>query len=137
MTSYGLEILSEDECAELLSAGSLGRVAVWTGEHPAILPVLYRMLDGDIVFRTAPGEKLIAAALRREVVFEIDNADPATHAGWSVNVVGEATEIVRPEERARVAELGLEAWAGEYRDRFVRILTRQISGRRLRPTEAI
>jgi hypothetical protein len=40
-----------------------------------VLPVVYALLDRDVVFRTAPGEKLIAAALNRTVAFEVDEYD--------------------------------------------------------------
>lgn len=134
MTSFGLEMLDRGECDALLAAHSFGRVAVWSGEHPAVLPVLYGMLDGDVVFRTAPGEKLIAAVLGQEVVFEIDAAEPARHTGWSVNVVGRAEAIVRPDEVARAETLGLEPWAGDYRNDFVRIHAARVSGRRIAAT---
>jgi uncharacterized protein len=132
VTSFGLEILSAEECASLLADQLLGRVAVWSGEHPAVLPVLYGLLDGDVVFRTGPGEKLIAAALGQQVVFEIDAVEPATRTGWSVNVVARAERIVNPHEKERAEQLGLEQWAGEYRDEFVRLRTQQLSGRRIR-----
>jgi nitroimidazol reductase NimA-like FMN-containing flavoprotein (pyridoxamine 5'-phosphate oxidase superfamily) len=92
---------------------------------------LYALLDGDVVFRTAPGEKLIAAALNRDVVFEIDAYDVATRSGWSVNVVGPVEEIEEPAERARAEALGLEPWAGEVRDRYVRLHARAVTGRRI------
>ena len=132
MTSFGLETLSADECRALLAEHSFGRVAVWSGDHPAVLPVLYRLLDGDVVFRTAPGEKLIAAALGQEVVFEIDGLEPVRRTGWSVNVVGRAEHIVDHTEKARVAQLDLEPWAGDYRDEYVRLRTERVSGRRIR-----
>src|SRR5664279_2421074 len=116
MTSFGLESLSEQECETLLANHSFGRVAVWSGEHPAVLPVLYRVLDGDVVFRTAPGEKLVAAALGQEVVFEIDGVEPARRTGWSVNVVGHAEHVVDHHEKERIVALGIEPWAGDYRD---------------------
>jgi nitroimidazol reductase NimA-like FMN-containing flavoprotein (pyridoxamine 5'-phosphate oxidase superfamily) len=134
MTSFGLELLTREECDELLAAHSFGRVAIWSGDHPAVLPVLYAMLDGDVVFRTAPGEKLIAAVLGDEVVFEIDAAEPARHTGWSVNVVGRAEEILGPHHLARAAALGIEPWAGDYRDDYVRIRAERVSGRRIRAT---
>ena len=131
MTSFGLQMLDRSECVELLAAHSFGRVAVWTGEHPAVFPVLYGLLDGDIVIRTAPGEKLEAAVLHHEVAFEIDAAQPATHTGWSVNVVGPAEEIVDVATRERARALALESWAGDYRDDFIRIRARRVTGRRL------
>jgi nitroimidazol reductase NimA-like FMN-containing flavoprotein (pyridoxamine 5'-phosphate oxidase superfamily) len=132
MSSFGLEMLGIDECRELLAAHSFGRLAVWSGEHPAVFPVLYALLDGDPVVRTAPGEKLIAAALGQQVVLEIDAAEPARHTGWSVNVVGPAEEIVHPQELARAQALRLEPWAGDARDRFVRVRSRLVTGRRIR-----
>lgn len=130
MSSFGLDILSLEECRELLQTKRVGRVAVCSG-RPAILPVVYALLDGDVVFRTAPGEKLIAAALQRTVAFEIDEYSEATRTGWSVDVVGTAEEIVHPDEIKRAEALGLEPWAGEVRDRYVRIRAEDVSGRRI------
>ena len=79
MSSYGLEILNREQCEALLQTQRVGRVGVCTG-RAGVFPVLYALLDGDVVFRTAPGEKLIAAALQREVVFEIDSYDVASPA---------------------------------------------------------
>jgi uncharacterized protein len=130
VSNYGLEVLSEVECRALLGTQRVGRVAVCMGQ-PEILPVLYAVLDGEVVFRTAPGEKLIAAALHHTVAFEVDAFDVDARVGWSVDVVGEAEEIVHPDERERAEGLGLEAWAGEVRDRYVRIRAQQITGRRI------
>lgn len=132
MSDYGLEVLDREECEALLRTQPVGRVAVWSG-HPAILPVVYTVVDGDVVFRTAPGEKLVAAALRRPVVFEVDAFDARRGTGWSVNVVGTAEEIVHPRELTRARASGLPAWAGEVRDRYVRIRAEAITGRRIAP----
>src|SRR6476646_11639130 len=79
MTSRGLEILSTDECLDLLRSQTLGRVAVQIGATPAISPVNYALLDDDVVFRTDPGTKLSAALMRTMVAYEVDDTDPATH----------------------------------------------------------
>lgn len=130
MSNYGLEILDRAQCDALLPTQRVGRVAVCTG-RASVFPVLYDLLDGDVVFRTAPGEKLIAAALQREVVFEIDSFDVGARTGWSVNVLGIAEEIEQPDELARAEALGLDPWAGEIRDRYVRIRAVEVSGRRV------
>ncbi len=130
MSSYGLEIIGADTCDALLETQRVGRVGVCSG-RPGMFPVLYALLDGDVVFRTAPGEKLVAAALHREVVFEIDCFDTSARTGWSVNVLGVAEEIEEPAELARAEALGLESWAGEVRDRYVRIRVAETSGRRI------
>jgi nitroimidazol reductase NimA-like FMN-containing flavoprotein (pyridoxamine 5'-phosphate oxidase superfamily) len=135
VSSYGLEVLSEEECRALLVTQRVGRVGV-CGAQPLIVPVLYGLLDGDVVFRTAPGEKLLAAALNRTMAFEIDAFDVETKQGWSVDVVGEAEEIRDPEQRTRAEALALEPWAGEARDRYVRIRARHVTGRRIAATPA-
>jgi uncharacterized protein len=132
MSSYGLETLGREECETLLRSQSVGRVGV-CGARPGVFPVLFALLDGDVVFRTAPGEKLIAAALNRELVFEVDDFDVETRSGWSVNILGAAEEIEEPGELARATALDLDPWAGEVRDRYVRIRATEVSGRRIRP----
>jgi nitroimidazol reductase NimA-like FMN-containing flavoprotein (pyridoxamine 5'-phosphate oxidase superfamily) len=130
MSSYGLDVLDREECAALLRSQQVGRVGLST---PLVLPVQFALFEGDVVFRTAPGEKLIAAVLGRTVAFEVDDFDVAAGTGWSVIVTGAAEEIVDKAELERVRELELHPWAGELRDRFVRIRTEEISGRRINP----
>jgi nitroimidazol reductase NimA-like FMN-containing flavoprotein (pyridoxamine 5'-phosphate oxidase superfamily) len=133
MSSHGLEVIDREECEVLLTTQRIGRVGLG-GDRPGVFPVLYALLDGDVVFRTAPGEKLIAAALEREVVFEIDSFSTRECTGWSVNVLGVAAEIVHPAELSQAQALDLPPWAGDARDRYVRIRAREVSGRRIVPT---
>jgi hypothetical protein len=132
MSSYGLEVIGREECDALLAGQRVGRVGL-CGTRPGVFPVLYALLDGDVVFRTAPGEKLIAAVLEREVVFEVDCFSTPECSGWSVNVLGIAAEIVHPAELGKVQALDLPSWAGDVRDRYVRIRAREVSGRRILP----
>jgi nitroimidazol reductase NimA-like FMN-containing flavoprotein (pyridoxamine 5'-phosphate oxidase superfamily) len=131
VTSQGLEVLDRAECMSLLRSESVGRIAVRVAEQPAILPVVYGLLDDDVVFRTDPGMKLIAAVLRTKVAFEVDATDDDTHAGWSVNVVGHAEELRHPDDLDRAEALGIEPWAEGVRQRWVRITSEQVTGRRL------
>jgi nitroimidazol reductase NimA-like FMN-containing flavoprotein (pyridoxamine 5'-phosphate oxidase superfamily) len=135
MTSYGLDVLDRDTCDALLGSQRVGRVAV-CDEQPVVLPVAFALLDGDVVFRTAPGEKLIAATLHRTVAFEVDAFDVDAGTGWSVDVIGPAEEVVHPRELERARALDIPAWAGEVRDRFIRIRATQVTGRRLREGHA-
>lgn len=127
-----LEILSESECRALLAAGTFGRVAITVGALPAILPVNYRLLDGDVVFRTAEGSKLNSALERAVVAFEIDGADESQKTGWSVLVVGHAIALWKMSDIERAQALELHPWAPGTRDQFVRVTTSTISGRRVR-----
>jgi nitroimidazol reductase NimA-like FMN-containing flavoprotein (pyridoxamine 5'-phosphate oxidase superfamily) len=132
VSSYGLKVLESAECEALLRTQRIGRVGLCI-DQPLVLPVVFALIDRDVVFRTAPGEKLIAAALNRTVAFEVDEYDVPARSGWSVNVVGVIEEVVDAAELRSVRALGLEPWAGEFRDRYVRIRAEHVSGRRVDP----
>ena len=69
----GLELLTEDQARGLLATGEVGRIGITIGALPAIFPVNYRLVDGSIVFRTAPGSKMSAAADGAVIAFEVDD----------------------------------------------------------------
>jgi nitroimidazol reductase NimA-like FMN-containing flavoprotein (pyridoxamine 5'-phosphate oxidase superfamily) len=125
--------LSRADALGLLAGESIGRVGVTVGALPAILPVNYGMLDGMIVFRTAPGTKLSAAVQEAVVAFEVDHADSHARAGWSVLVVGHARRITDAELLERVRALELRPWAPGQRDHFVQISPEMVTGRRINP----
>ena len=127
----GLEILSPDQCRDLLQRTSLGRVAVTVAALPAIFPVNYSVLDDQIIFRTGEGTKLRAALERAVVAFQIDHIDESTGAGWSVMAVGLADEITDPEEIRAAEQLDLHPFAAGDRSHFVRIRPEFLSGRRI------
>jgi nitroimidazol reductase NimA-like FMN-containing flavoprotein (pyridoxamine 5'-phosphate oxidase superfamily) len=129
VSDFGLRVLSREECDAALANQRVGRVGLPVLDHPLVLPVVYALMDGDIVFRTAPGEKLIAAALLRSVAFEVDDYDVESRTGWSVNVTGTIEEIIGRRDLERARALDLPSWAGEARDRYVRIRTHAVTGR--------
>jgi nitroimidazol reductase NimA-like FMN-containing flavoprotein (pyridoxamine 5'-phosphate oxidase superfamily) len=131
MSHHGLETLTREECLALLATESLGRVGVRVGETQAILPVNFVLHEDDIVFRTDPGMKLMAAVLRTKVVFEADHVEPEQRHGWSVNVVGHIEELRTRAEREPILALPLGPWAEGVRDNVVRIRSEQVSGRRI------
>lgn len=108
----GLTILSRDESLALLASKSVGRISVTMRALPTILPVNYALDPGteSIVFRTGYGTKLYAAGRNAVVAFEIDEVDEATRSGWSVVVIGTASEVTAPAELARLADLPLRPW---------------------------
>lgn len=130
----GLEILSREQCLDLLRTREIGRVSTSLRALPVVLPVTYT-LDGDtIVFRTGVGTKFYAATRNAIVAFEIDDFDEATRSGWSVMVVGEASEITDPDDLRRARDLPLDPWIGngDALDRYIRIPVVHVSGRRIR-----
>lgn len=126
----GMEVLTEQECRDLLQAGTFGRVGLSMDALPAILPVNYAMVDGGIVFRTGEGSKLRAALSHTIVAFEIDHADPILEEGWSVLVVGVAQPVDAPIEAGQ-PQAAPTPWAAGRRQHVVRIRPEVISGRRV------
>lgn len=130
LVDQGLEILTEETCLELLSREAVGRIAVSMAALPAIFPVNFGMVDGDVMFLTGDGVKANAAIAGNVVGFEVDHLDPEHRTGWSVLIVGRA-RLVGPEERAHLGELNLSPWAGGNKSHLVRIHPEFISGRRI------
>src|SRR5262245_44708390 len=125
----GLEILSQQECLELLASASLGRIVFTDRALPAVQPAAF-VLDGeDVIIGTASGSKLDTALRRAVVAFEADDFDPISRGGWSVTVVGQAQPVHNPREVARLSALPLRSWGTGARDVFIRIPTTYISGR--------
>jgi uncharacterized protein len=124
--------LTKSECFALLAREHLGRVAVVDDRGPMVFPVNFVLDHHMLVLRTDEGTKLDAAMRGSQVAFEIDGADAATRAGWSVVVRGEAVEVTDPVELARLSKLPLHPWAPGAKAHYVRILPAAMTGRRIR-----
>lgn len=127
----GLELLSEDEALRLLAQGGVGRVGLTIGALPAIFPVNYKVIDGAIVFRTAPGSKTSAASEGAVVAFEVDDYQASERTGWSVLAVGQAELVHDLHLTFRVLDAHLEPFADGKRSHIVRIEPTFLSGRRI------
>src|SRR5207248_182284 len=92
--SVGSEALDRGECLRLLGSVSIGRIIFTEHALPAAEPVNFALLGDAVVFRTAAGSRLAAAARNAVVAFEADEFHPATNTGWSVLVVGGRMELV-------------------------------------------
>lgn len=124
--------LDQGDCQDLLATTPVGRLAFNFGGKPMVLPVTYRFVNGQIIFRTSLGHKLHAVASDNPVAFEIDEWNAASHTGWSVVAVGSATEIENFEAFEDAESLGLRPWADEdEKDRWVRVIPDKITGRRI------
>jgi uncharacterized protein len=126
----GLEVLSRQDCLQLLEQTHVGRIAVSIGALPVVLPVNFALFDGDILIRTGRGTKLDAATINAVVAFEIDGIDPYYHTGWSVLVQGIAEEITDKTELTRAKAVPLTPWAG-VDGHYLRVSAQIMSGRRL------
>jgi nitroimidazol reductase NimA-like FMN-containing flavoprotein (pyridoxamine 5'-phosphate oxidase superfamily) len=127
----GLSVLPLGECRRLITTADIGRVIVSMNALPAALPVTYRVVGDDIVFRIAPGTKLIAAVNNSVVGFEIDEIDSKARAGWSVLVVGISKVVTDPDEITALQRADIQSWLPTDLPQFVKIPIEHISGRRL------
>jgi uncharacterized protein len=126
-----LRQLSKDECLRLMASVPIGRIIFTRQALPAVELVNFALDNGDIVIRTDPGGKLAAAVREAVVAFEADCVDAASQSGWSVTVIGQSREVTDPEERDRLAQIGLNSWAPGERAHFIRISPGILNGRQL------
>jgi len=125
LIDHGLELLDKSQCLSLLASASIGRVATTVGGLPVIFPVNYKLVGGDVFFRTNEGTKLNAATRNAIVAFEVDECDDAAQTGWSVLVIGRAARVAPDELHPSIPALlpDLES--------CVRVVPEMISGRRI------
>ncbi|MFD0373792.1 helix-turn-helix domain-containing protein [Streptomyces sp. NPDC127112] len=98
--------LAEDECRTLLGTHGVGRIAVFTPEGPAVLPVNYLVAGADIAFRTA--------------------------GGWSVLAVGELEAVTDSREIQHLtATARSQPWAGGPRTHWMKLTPVRLTGRRV------
>jgi nitroimidazol reductase NimA-like FMN-containing flavoprotein (pyridoxamine 5'-phosphate oxidase superfamily) len=122
-----IEEIAVEECFELLSRCTVGRVAVNVERMgPLVVPVNF-VLDGEvIVFRTEEGTKLRLLG-QGPISFEVDSIDHAHHTGWSVLVRGVAYEA----DEWEVRHIELEPWVGGPKGHWVRLVPGSVTGRRV------
>lgn len=129
----GMFVLPVQECLNRLAAAPIGRIALVQNGEPVILPVNHGVDGTSVVFRTPIGSKFFAADRHQPVAFEVDQADPAAHTGWSVVIRGVAELVDDPVEIARLDQLGIQPWAIRSRTDWVRIRSYEITGRQVAP----
>ena len=124
--------LDRTECYELLRHGGVGRVLFCAERGPVGLPVNFRLLDEDIVFRTGDSSIRGAVDAGGLIGLEADRLDDALGEGWSVLATGHGALVEDAEALQRIDALEIHSWAGEHRPRVVRLRVDEITGRRIR-----
>ena len=120
--------LSPEDCWAFLRSQQVGRLAVSVGGVPDIFPVNYAVADLTILFRTAPGTKLLELAANQSVAFEADRWNVAE--GVSVVLRGRA-HVLEGQEAEQLAHVELTTWAPGERPVLVQIRPAAVTGRRL------
>jgi nitroimidazol reductase NimA-like FMN-containing flavoprotein (pyridoxamine 5'-phosphate oxidase superfamily) len=125
--------LTIEECWELLELEEFGRMAYRLVDEMHQVPINYVTDAGTLLFCTASGNKLLAAALHSEVSFEIDWHDDA--AAWSVVLRGRLQRV--PENEAHlVDDLPVQPWVAAEAFDVIRLVPEVVTGRRFRLRDA-
>ena len=126
-----VEHLSPSECRQLLTANTVGRLGYSTVNGPRIVPMNYTVAGGRILIRTTPDTEAGRCARRHQVAFEVDEIDELRHAGWSVLVTGEASQITLSELELIDIVQTPDPWAEGERALFLQLPLTTITGRRV------
>jgi nitroimidazol reductase NimA-like FMN-containing flavoprotein (pyridoxamine 5'-phosphate oxidase superfamily)/DNA-binding transcriptional regulator YiaG len=119
------------ECRRLIAPGGVGRIAFGTLSGPVVVPVNFAVLADTLVVRTAEGT-VIDGHADEQVALEVDHIDEALCQGWSVLVRGPARRVTLLAELRRLQEeAAVWPWAGGEREVYMRIIPREVTGRRI------
>jgi hypothetical protein len=121
--------LTPAECWNLLRSTGLGRLATAVDGVAGIFPVNYLVHDEKILFRSAPGSKLVQITADPLVAFEVDGMDSRWH--WSVVIHGTAKRLSDGTDVIGSGVLELVSWTPTKKYNYVRITPTDITGRRI------
>jgi nitroimidazol reductase NimA-like FMN-containing flavoprotein (pyridoxamine 5'-phosphate oxidase superfamily) len=119
--------LSDTECWDLLDGCEFGRLAFRLVDEVHLVPLNYVVDGRTLLFRTAPGSKLFAAALESDAAFEIDHHEGA--GAWSVVVRG-ALRRLTDLEAHRIDGVASVPWVPTQKAEVVELAPVAVTGRR-------
>ncbi|MFE2756600.1 pyridoxamine 5'-phosphate oxidase family protein [Actinosynnema sp. NPDC059335] len=128
--SAGLQVLSRDECLELLGSAAIGRLVYTDKALPVVHPVVFA-LDGECVVLRVPDGSATLVARDTIVAFQIDDVAPDLSRGWSVMAVGHVTEVEERARLARMRQLPLPSRGHGRGDHYLVVDLEVLSGRRI------
>jgi uncharacterized protein len=131
-----LEVLDQDECLELLAGAVVGRLAFTEDAMPAIQPVSFTVLGGDVLIPTRPGSKVAAASRGAVVAFEVDDVDAVERTGWNVTVIGPSRVVTDPDVIRSFDRRGIRPWVPAAEHCYIAVRITLVRGRRVRPATA-
>lgn len=122
-------LLSREECWGLLADEQFGRLAYRLVDEVHLVPINYIVEGNSLLFRTASGNKLLAAALHSDVAFEIDWYDD--RSAWSVVVRGRLRRLDEGEQH-RAETLPLHSWVPTLKYDTIELVPEVVTGRTFR-----
>jgi nitroimidazol reductase NimA-like FMN-containing flavoprotein (pyridoxamine 5'-phosphate oxidase superfamily) len=122
-------VLSTEECWELLESDEFGRLAYRLVDEVHVVPINYLVSGRSLLFRTASGNKLLAAALHADVALEIDWHDDVS--AWSVVARGHLRRLGE-DEAHRIDSLPHRSWLATDKYDVIELGPEAVTGRRFR-----
>ena len=129
-----ISTVPSEVCLTLLMGSTVGRVAFLGDDgRQELLPVNFAVIDREIYFRTSStGPLSVLADGQDNVAFGVDHFDSDSGQGWNVTVRGETKRVYEPGAVTFANASGLGTpWAGGDRRQVVKIVIREIDGRRV------
>lgn len=126
--------IAASECRDLLSGGTIGRIAFNSASGIQLLPLNYLYLDRAVYFRADAGSVLGELADGSDdVAFGVDYVEELVKEAWSVLVIGSIRAVTEAEEMAKLlGQRKLEPWAIGDRQLYLRLEPVTITGRRVK-----
>jgi|GEM_PF-787490 len=124
-----LERLDAAESRRLLPSAPVGRLVAPGAHFPAVEPVSFAVVEGELVVAVRAGSAGDAVAAGTVVAFEVDVLDRRLRQGWSVVVSGAVEDL-----DAEVAELVrplVSPWPAGPGDRLFLVRSEQVSGQQV------
>lgn len=124
--------LSRDRCLALLQSVQFGRVVYTVDALPAVTPVRFAVRDRNVLVRAGEDSRLARSVPGAVVAFQADDIDEDHGFGWSVVVIGVATQVEGddvPDDDRSV----LGVWQSRTPGRFLRIVSTVVSGSSVEP----
>ena len=123
--------LDQKNCEAYLAGGGVGRVIFRSAGRPVALPVNFKTLAGDVIFRSANDGEVSTIAPEEPVSFEVDHIDDAMREGWSVLATGTVQPVLGDDQIDEVKALGVEPWAGGERHTYFRLSVTSLTGKKI------
>jgi len=119
--------LSPEECWDYLKTTTVARIALSVGGDIDIFPINVYADGKSLLFRTAPGTKLLELTVHDRVAVEADGHTEAD--AWSVVIKGTARELQHQSEIDEADASPLDPWVPTLKYRYVKVEPVSITGR--------
>lgn len=123
-----IRVLSEQQCYDLLTATTVGRIGFVRDGVVEILLMNFAVSGRDLILRADADAAVSALADDgATVAFEVDHIDSLARAAWSVLMSGPLTHATAEEAAALTPRVS--PWAGGARDAPLRFRITRMTGR--------